>query len=69
MRSGYDNAGLGAGLRIGPFQIYGAADNLFSILYPATASNLNLRIGINLLFPNARIGRGPVINPDCNCPY
>lgn len=50
MESNYDNLGLGIGIKVSPFQIYAAADNMFSPFYPATATNMNLRIGINFIF-------------------
>ncbi len=50
MESTYDNIGLGIGYRGGPFQIYAAADNLISPFYPSKARNMNLRVGINLIF-------------------
>ncbi len=51
MESTFDNLGLGLGFRGGPFQIYAAADNIVSPFYPAKAKNMNLRVGINLIFP------------------
>ena len=39
MQSGYDNIGMGAAVRIGPVQIYAAADNLYSLRTPATSAN------------------------------
>ncbi|NEW83330.1 MAG: hypothetical protein GZ094_13310 [Mariniphaga sp.] len=73
MESTYDNLGLGVGIRAGIFQIYTAADNLFSPFYPSKARNMNLRIGINFIFDGAGSGKtsksGSRLNPNCHCPY
>ena len=50
MESTFDNLGVAAAYRFGIFQLYAATDNLKSMFYPSTASNMNLRIGINLIF-------------------
>ena len=74
MESTYDNLGVGVGFRGGPFQIYAATDNLFSPFYPSRATNMNLRVGINLIFGDRerekKSGRekGRGINSDCHCP-
>jgi hypothetical protein len=66
METTYNNLGLGIGVKAGPFQLYSTADNLLSPIYPAKASNINLRIGINLLFGTRRNGLNQkIINPDC----
>lgn len=72
MESTYDNLGLGVGFRGGPFQIYAATDNIISPFYPSTAKNMNLRLGINLIFgdrerekKSEKRGGG---NSDCHCP-
>lgn len=73
MESTFDNLGLGIGIRVGVFQIYTAADNVFSPFYPSKARNMSLRIGINFIFDresrekNERIGSS--LNPNCQCPY
>jgi len=73
MESTYDNLGLGIGIRAGVFQIYSAADNLFSPFYPSKARNMNLRIGINFIFDgggsNNSSKSGSRLNPNCHCPY
>ena len=76
MESTYDNLGVGVGFRGGPFQIYAATDNLFSPFYPSRAKNINLRVGINLIFNDrdkeekgGKGGKGKSINNDCRCPY
>ncbi len=70
LQSGYDNIGLGAAVRIGPVQIYAVADHLYSLRNPATSANMNLRIGVNLLFDSNRNGLNEGISsPDCHCPY
>jgi len=70
MESTYDNLGLGIGIRAGVFQIYTAADNLFSSFYPSKARNLNLRIGINFIFDGKGSNKGGSgLNPNCHCPY
>jgi len=73
MESTFDNLGLGVGIKAGPFQIYTAADNLFSPFYPSKARNMNLRIGINFIFgdgDNGNAGKsGSSSYPNCHCPY
>jgi len=73
MESTYDNLGLGIGIRAGVFQIYTAADNLFSPFYPSKARNTNLRIGINFIFDGGSSSKssksGSRLNPNCHCPY
>lgn len=69
MESTYDNLGVGIGFRGGPFQLYAAADNFISPFYPATARNMNLRIGINFIFDNSRNKNQKGLNPNCYCPY
>jgi len=72
MESTFDNLGLGAGIKTGPFQIYAAADNLFSPFYPSTARNMNLRLGINFIFNDESKSSRKVkskLNSNCNCPY
>ena len=74
LESTYDNLGLGVGIKIAPFQIYAAADNIVSPFYPTTARNLSLRIGINFIFNdenrNKKTGKnGHKVKSDCNCPY
>ncbi len=44
------NIGLAGAYRIGHLQIYAASDNVFSFFNPTTATNANLRIGINLIY-------------------
>jgi hypothetical protein len=72
MESTYDNLGVGVGFRGGPFQIYAATDNLFSPFYPSTARNMNLRVGINLIFNDrekeTKSGNGKRGKSDCHCP-
>ena len=72
MESTYDNLGVGVGFRGGPFQIYAATDNLFSPFYPSTARNMNLRVGINLIFNDREkettSRKGKRANSDCHCP-
>lgn len=50
MESTFDNLGVAAAYRFGAFQLYAATDNIMSMFYPSTASNMNLRVGINLIF-------------------
>jgi hypothetical protein len=72
MESTYDNLGVGIGIRISPFQIYAAADNMFSPFYPATAKNMNLRIGINIILNDESKSNKKTINrldSNCHCPY
>ena len=44
------NIGLAGAYRIGHLQFYAASDNIFSFFNPTTATNANLRIGINLIY-------------------
>lgn len=68
--STYDNLGLGVGIKAGIFQIYAAADNIFSPFYPSKARNMNLRLGINLIFGNEKNEKNESgLNPNCHCPY
>ena len=50
MESTFDNLGMAVAYRIGSVQLYTASDNLISLFRPASASNMNLRVGINLIF-------------------
>ena len=73
MESTFDNLGLGIGIRAGVFQIYTAADNLFSPFYPSKARNMNLRIGINFIFDGKSSGKsngksGSGLFQNCECP-
>jgi hypothetical protein len=74
MESTYDNLGMGLGFIVGPVQIYAAADNIFSPFYPSQARNMNLRVGINLIFnkngkeeKNGGRGGGSSFE-NCHCP-
>ena len=72
MESTYDNLGLGIGIIVSPFQIYAAADNMFSPFYPATATNMNLRIGINFIFNDKSSSKKKSksrTDSNCHCPY
>ena len=70
MESTFDNLGLGAGIKAGPFQLYAATDNIVSPFYPAKARNMNLRVGINFIFDHQKRGKsGSSLNPNCHCPY
>jgi hypothetical protein len=74
MESTFDNLGVGAGFRTGPFQLYAASDNIFSPFYPSKARNMNLRVGINFIFNDREKeskGTGRRKGPDsnCYCPY
>jgi hypothetical protein len=62
MESTYDNLGLAAAYRIGPVQLYAASDNLFSFFHPSSARNMNLRVGINLIFNDEAKQRKGVYN-------
>jgi hypothetical protein len=62
MESTYDNLGFAAAYRIGPVQIYAAADNVPSFFMPTTARNTNLRLGINLIFQDPATKRREVYN-------
>ncbi len=62
MESTFDNLGLAAAYRIGPVQLYAASDNVFSFFQPASARNMNLRVGINLIFQDEAKQRKGVYN-------
>lgn len=57
MESTLDNFGLAASYRFNAFQLYAASDNVASLFYPSSASNMNLRIGINLIFGDEQTQR------------
>lgn len=44
------NLGVGLVIKPGPFQIYLIADNLYPLINPLYTTNLNFRIGMNLVF-------------------
>jgi hypothetical protein len=74
MESTFDNLGAGIGFRGGPFQLYAASDNIISPFYPSKAKNMNLRVGINLIFNDREKeskgpGRRKGSNSNCYCPY
>ncbi len=53
------NIGLGLMVKPGPFQIYMLADNLYAPLVdPLTFTNINLRVGINLVFGRVKTPQG-----------
>jgi hypothetical protein len=58
MESTTDNLGLAAACRIGIVQIYAASDNVLSFYRPGTARNMNLRVGINLIFQDGSNQKG-----------
>ncbi len=60
MESTFDNLGAGIGLLAGPFQLYAAADNIFSPFYPSRARNMNLRSGHQLYFRGQGKGKQSV---------
>jgi len=46
----YDNIGLSASYKIGPVQLYAVTDNVIAALQPYESKNVNLRVGLNLVF-------------------
>ncbi len=62
MESAFDNLGLAAAYRIGNVQFYAVSDNLPSFFRPGTARNMNLRLGINLIFQDEARQRKGVYN-------
>jgi len=47
----YNNFGAGFALRLPPFQIYAVSDNMLGApMYPNAVKNVNLRLGINMVF-------------------
>lgn len=72
MESTMDNLGMAFAYRIGPVQLYAASDNMVSFFQPSSASNMNLRLGINLIFKDdikqkkgANSRRPSKSNPGC----
>jgi hypothetical protein len=63
MESTFVNLGLAAAYRIGAVQLYAASDNVLSFIQPTTASNMNLRVGINLIFQDIAKQRKGVYHP------
>lgn len=55
------NLGIGLLIKPGPFQIYMIADNIYPAINPLYATNVNFRIGVNLVF-----GR---VKPAIGLPY
>ena len=62
VESTFDNLGMAAAYRIGPVQLYAASDNLISFFHPSSARNMNLRVGINLIFQDEAKQRKGVYN-------
>lgn len=62
VESTFDNLGLAAAYRIGNVQLYAASDNVPSIFRPSNARNMNLRVGINLIFQDEARQRKDVYN-------
>ncbi len=62
MEATFDNFGLAAAYKWRHIQIYAASDNVIAFANPTTARNANLRIGINLLFPDESKQRKGVYN-------
>jgi hypothetical protein len=46
----YLNVGFGAGIKLGPVQIYSVQDNILGFFLPKSSNNFNFRFGINLVF-------------------
>jgi hypothetical protein len=46
----FDNIGINATIKLGPFQLYGATDTFLAPIAPLDAVNGNTRVGMNLLF-------------------
>ncbi len=46
----YDNIGLSATYKLGPVQIYAVTDNVIAAVQPYKSKNVNLRVGLNLIF-------------------
>jgi hypothetical protein len=58
------NLGLGLMLKPGPFQIYMMADNLYApIVDPLTFTNLNFRMGMNVVFGKVKAKQALPANP------
>ncbi|MEO1518816.1 MAG: DUF5723 family protein [Bacteroidota bacterium] len=46
----YDNLGLNAAVKLGPFQMFVLTDNIIAMVRPFDSRNTNLRFGMNLAF-------------------
>jgi hypothetical protein len=62
MESTFDNLGLAAAYKIGYVQLYATSDNVTAFANPATARNMNLRVGINLIFQDVAKQRKGIYN-------
>lgn len=54
----FNNLGLGVSVNLGFFQIYSTTNALTSMFYPARASVLDIRLGINFMFGKIREDSG-----------
>lgn len=46
----FDNIGLGFAGRVGPFQVYLVSDHVLEEIFPHTAEDVNIRMGLNWVF-------------------
>jgi len=50
IEGGANNIGLSTALRLGPVQLFATSDNVIPLFNPMKGQNVNMRVGINLLF-------------------
>ncbi|MCC5921621.1 MAG: DUF5723 family protein [Cyclobacteriaceae bacterium] len=50
MPGSFNNIGLGATVKLGPFQIYAVSDHMLSVAQPVNAKYVNVRVGMNFVF-------------------
>ncbi len=50
MEDNFDNIGVGFAGRVGPFQIYLLSDHVLEEIFPQTARDINIRMGVNWIF-------------------
>jgi hypothetical protein len=54
MNNSFNNFGMGLSLRGGGFQLYVISDNLNAVFYPHRAGNVNLWVGLNIVFGHVK---------------
>jgi hypothetical protein len=52
----YNNVGLNLALMLGPVQVFGVTDNLFSLINPGDAKNYSARVGASVNLGNLKLG-------------
>ncbi|MDA3866791.1 MAG: DUF5723 family protein [Salinivirgaceae bacterium] len=62
MEDNFDNIGIGIAGRVGPFQMYVVSDHVLEEIFPQTARDVNIRMGLNWLIGYKR-DRAALIEP------